>query len=591
MASTPCPDPEGSPGGGDRGGSYLESSPRPTSTEVLAEQTYKELRRIAVRCMRGQRHDHTLRPTALVHEAFLRLARRGCDWQSRTDFVAVAATAMRRILVDCARRRGAAKRYGGSRVTLVDADAIEAERPIDLLALDEALSRLSILGPRAERVVELRFFAGLEIEEVGPGNGRLSCHGQAGLAVRPGMAEPGAGRGDHAMSGAPDRWHRVRQIFDRAVELEPGERERVVEELAGDDVELGREVLGLLSALDRDGSRLERLRPFEVLDGEVTEPAGIRLGAYRLLREVGEGGMGSVYEAVRDDEQFEKRVAIKLIRRGMASEGLVRRFRQERQILAGLEHPNIARLLDGGTAADDRPYLVMEYVDGEPITKYCEGSQLVVHRDLKPGNISSFLAGMLRAPDPTWPPSSAGLRMVAMIDDALDRLEAMGHTMDRRVFMMGFSASGSFTSRFALIHPDRVKAAAPGSPGGGWPMAPVATWEGVPLRYPKGIMDFEELVGRPFDLETFRGVALYIYVGDADTNPGIDLRGIPADERAQLTALLSLDDPVRANRWPLAQAVYESVGSPAQFVIYPGVAHTITAGMFEDVKAFFRANR
>jgi hypothetical protein len=183
------------------------------------------------------------------------------------------------------------------------------------------------------------------------------------------------------------------------------------------------------------------------------------------------------------------------------------------------------------------------------------------------------------------------LQMVAMIDDALDRLEAMGHTMDRRVFMMGFSASGSFTSRFALIHPDRVKAAAPGSPGGGWPMAPVATWEGVPLRYPKGIMDFEELVGKPFDLETFRGVALYIYVGDADTNPGIDLRGIPADEQAQLTALLSLDDPVRANRWPLAQAVYGSVGSPAQFVIYPGVAHTITAGMFEDVKAFFRANR
>jgi RNA polymerase sigma-70 factor, ECF subfamily len=166
MASTPCPDPEASPGGGDRDGSYLEPSPHPTSTEVLAEQTYRELRRIAVRCMRGQRHDHTLQPTALVHEAFLRLARRGCDWQSRTDFLAVAATAMRRILVDCARRRGAAKRYGGSRVTLVDGDAIEAERPIDLLALDEALSRLAMLEPRAERVVELRFFAGLETEEV-----------------------------------------------------------------------------------------------------------------------------------------------------------------------------------------------------------------------------------------------------------------------------------------------------------------------------------------------------------------------------------------------------------------------------------------
>jgi eukaryotic-like serine/threonine-protein kinase len=212
------------------------------------------------------------------------------------------------------------------------------------------------------------------------------------------------------MSGTMERWKQVREIFDRAVELEPPERDRLVAELAGDDVELGREVLGLLSALDREGGRLERLRPFEVFEGEATEPAGIRLGAYRLLREVGEGGMGSVYEAVRDDDQFEKRVAIKLIRRGMASEGLVRRFRQERQILAGLEHPHIARLLDGGTTADGRPYLVMEYVDGEPVTRYCEGNQLslrdrlhlfvavcdavqhahrhlVVHRDLKPGNI------------------------------------------------------------------------------------------------------------------------------------------------------------------------------------------------------------
>jgi len=116
--------------------------------------------------MRGQRSDHTLQPTALVHEAFIRLARRGAGWASRGEFVAVAATAMRRILVDCARRRGAAKRRGGTPVTLVEGLAIQAEDPVDLLALDAALTRLAALEERPARVVELRFFGGLEIEEV-----------------------------------------------------------------------------------------------------------------------------------------------------------------------------------------------------------------------------------------------------------------------------------------------------------------------------------------------------------------------------------------------------------------------------------------
>jgi pimeloyl-ACP methyl ester carboxylesterase len=186
------------------------------------------------------------------------------------------------------------------------------------------------------------------------------------------------------------------------------------------------------------------------------------------------------------------------------------------------------------------------------------------------------------------------LQMAAMMDDALDRLESMGYEMDRRVFMMGFSASGSFTNRFALLHPDRIKAAAPGSPGYGWPMSPVASWEGVPLKYPLGIMDLEALVGKAFDLAAFRSVPLYIYVGDEDTNGGWDLalRGMTEGERDQVTTFLNWPaDPVRANRWPLARAVYESVGSIAQFVVYPGVGHTITPQMFEDIKAFFRAHR
>jgi eukaryotic-like serine/threonine-protein kinase len=134
-----------------------------------------------------------------------------------------------------------------------------------------------------------------------------------------------------------------------------------------------------------------------------------RIGPYKLIRELGRGGMGTVWLAARADEQFEKRVALKVVR-ASDSEEVLRYFRRERQILAGLEHPNIARLLDGGTTDDGLPYFVMEHVEGVPIDRYCDERKLpvperlrlfeavcsavqhahrslVVHRDLKPSNI------------------------------------------------------------------------------------------------------------------------------------------------------------------------------------------------------------
>ncbi len=150
--------------------------------------------------------------------------------------------------------------------------------------------------------------------------------------------------------------------------------------------------------------------------------AGRSFGSYRILNEVGHGGMGAVYLAVRDDDEFKKRVAIKLLRRGMATDDLVRRFRNERQILASIDHPNIARLLDGGTTEEGLPYFLMEYVEGEPIDRYCDGhglsvgerlelfrtvcaavhfahQNLVVHRDLKPGNILVTADGVVKLLD------------------------------------------------------------------------------------------------------------------------------------------------------------------------------------------------
>ena len=166
-------------------GAMLGGSPKPTGshavTELLARWgqgdvaardmliplVYDELRRVAGKCLAGQRHDLTLQPTALVHEAYLRLTRQEqVSWQNRMHFFAVAAKMMRQILVDHARRQAAAKRGGNAlTVELIDAPEVGKSAPIDLIALDDALERLAALDSRQSQIVELRFFGGLSIEE------------------------------------------------------------------------------------------------------------------------------------------------------------------------------------------------------------------------------------------------------------------------------------------------------------------------------------------------------------------------------------------------------------------------------------------
>lgn len=138
----------------------------PGASGKLVPLVYDELRRLAGHYMREERVDHTLQPTALVHEAYLKLAdQRRVQWAGRTHFVAVAATAMRRILLDHARRHKAEKRGGGRKATLEDGLAVTPDEQVDILALDEALTRLEAVDPRQARLVELRFFGGLNIEE------------------------------------------------------------------------------------------------------------------------------------------------------------------------------------------------------------------------------------------------------------------------------------------------------------------------------------------------------------------------------------------------------------------------------------------
>ncbi len=139
---------------------------REGAADALVPLVYAELHDLAVHYMRGERDSHTLQPTALVHEAYMRLVdQRNASWQNRSHFFGIAAQAMRRILVDHARRKRASKREGGERVTLDESVAEAPQRSVDLIALDDALLKLAALDPRQARVVELRYFGGLDIEQ------------------------------------------------------------------------------------------------------------------------------------------------------------------------------------------------------------------------------------------------------------------------------------------------------------------------------------------------------------------------------------------------------------------------------------------
>ncbi len=257
---------------------------------------------------------------------------------------------------------------------------------------------------------------------------------------------------------APDRWQQIDRLFSAALDRPEAQRVAFVTEACGGDLELRGAVLELLEASPQaerywEGARARLIRSLWTgfADEEAAGPGGPqgdRLGPYRLLNPIARGGMGTVYLAARADGRFEQRLAVKVLRKGLDTEDVVARFLAERRILASLEHPNIARLLDGGETPDGRPYLAMEYVEGRPITEYCDAvrmplparlvlfesvcrtvhhahQHLVVHRDLKPSNIlvtptgqvkllDFGIAKLLDPQDPDTPagPTRTGVRLM-----------------------------------------------------------------------------------------------------------------------------------------------------------------------------------
>jgi eukaryotic-like serine/threonine-protein kinase len=230
------------------------------------------------------------------------------------------------------------------------------------------------------------------------------------------------------MQMTPDGWDRAKELFEAALELDPSERASFLAKNCH-DASLKQQVEKLLIDYQAAGSFLDNpaaeIQMEEVLplhppseehlatakSAEVEDPlVGRRLGAYKLVRRIGQGGMAAVFLAIRADDAYQKEVAVKLVHPGLDSQEVLGRFRNERQTLAGLDHPNIVRLLDGGSTQEGLPFLVMEYVQGSPIDEYCDQhklsvderlrlfcevcdavqyahEKLVIHRDLKPSNI------------------------------------------------------------------------------------------------------------------------------------------------------------------------------------------------------------
>ncbi len=245
----------------------------------------------------------------------------------------------------------------------------------------------------------------------------------------------------------PKAWRRIEDLFQAVVEKPLADREGLLAAIRSSHPDLHQEVASLVAAHEQAEAFLSMPPLFASGHSQTAaNPPQSMIGPYRIDREIGSGGMGTVYAASRADSQFARRVALKVVRAGLESESILARFRAERQILATLDHPNIARLLDGGVTPEGRPFLVTELIDGVPLNEYCASrnlsvnarldlcvkicaavqyahQRLVIHRDIKPGNILVDGAGepklldfgIAKIVDPEHPEPAREVRTVRLL--------------------------------------------------------------------------------------------------------------------------------------------------------------------------------
>ena len=417
----------------------------PASAEKLLPLVYEELRKLAAEKMAQENPGQTLQATALVHEAFIRLVdvEQAQRWESRRHFFAAAAEAMRRILVDGARHKQRLKHGRGMERVDLDELQVTVDAPSEgIVALDEALGELAERHPVEAELVKLRYFAGMPLSEASEALGmsiatanRKWTYAKAWLYRQLASREDivtkfhfwpdfvDMNRAENAWSYRGQQRHRPQcwngptdeqSIFSEALQKEtPAARSAFLDRACGHDAALRRSLDSLLKAHGRAGDFLEVPAGAAAATLDSAPPAerpGVTIGRYKLLQEIGEGGMGVVYMA-EQREPVRRKVALKVIKPGMDSRDvIVARFEAERQALALMDHPNVAHVLDAGATESGRPYFVMELVPGVPITTFCDQNELttrerlelfvqvcqavqhahqkgIIHRDLKPSNV------------------------------------------------------------------------------------------------------------------------------------------------------------------------------------------------------------
>ena len=381
------------------------------------------------------------------------------------------------------------------------------------------------------------------------------------------------------MSALPpeDRWERVDRLFREALDIPPAEREAWLARARASDPDAAEEVDALLRTEPTGRDFLEESVEDVFDTGSLRSPPPgptkrhpepTRAGPYRLVRKVGRGGTASVYLAERDDGQWTQRVAVKILHRGLDTERVVARFRDERQILSSLDHPNIARFLGGGSTEDGRPFLVMEYVDGTPIVDYCDDhglgldrrlrlfldvaaalqaahQRLVVHRDVKPSNVLVDVEGRVKLLDfgiakilePSWDGTTTriGNRILTPSYASPEQVRGNAITTASDVYQMGILLCELLSGR----RPYEVKALSPAS-------AERAIAEAEPAR-PSALASEDAATHRGLSVDGLRRRLR----GDLDT---IVLKALhkPPEERYATAAAMAEDVGRHLDGFPVA---------------------------------------